>query len=171
MLTQNFINAMAMVLIRGSTNKGMLPLTAYNGTVYYLTPSQNIPVNLSQSFTLSTSSTGICVGSGDTAPAITDYQLEDPITSNLQASVVQYTDTDNNGNPYLQYDITITNNGGSDVTIREIGYRQNLHGATTLGGTGSNRVCLIDRTVLAEPVTIAANGIATIRYTLKTVIL
>jgi hypothetical protein len=170
MLTNNFKAAMALVLIRCGKNEGLLPVVAYNGTTYWLTPSSNIPNNPTGSFTTSASGNGICVGSGDTPEAATDYQLEEPISDNLQASVVQTVDVDASGNPFLMYDITITNSGGSAVTIREIGYRQSLYAATTEGGSGSNRTCLLDRTVLETPVTIEANGIATIRYTLKTVI-
>ena len=171
MLTQNFINAIAMVLQRGSINKGLLPVTAYNGTVYYLSPSQAIPATATQSFTLSKSAAGICMGQGDTAPAVTDYQLENQIEYSLTGSVIQTVlDLDANGNPYIQFDIAVTNTADTAVTVREIGYRQSLYAATAVGGTGSNRVCLLDRTVLDTPVTIAPDGAATIRYTLKTVI-
>lgn len=170
MLTNNFKNAMAMVLQRCNTDQGMLPIVAYNGTTYYLSPSSAIPVSLTQTLALSESAAGICLGTGNTAAAVTDYQLEAPITAGLQASIVQAVDTDGSGNPYLQFDLTITNNSGGAVTIKEIGYRQNLRGATALGGTGSSRVCLLDRTVLDSPVTIPAGELGVIRYTLKTVI-
>lgn len=171
MLTQNFKNAIAMVLQRGSIDKGLLPITAYNGTTYYLSSSAAIPANLTQTLTLSVSAAGICMGQGDTAPALTDYQLERQIEYSLTGSVLQTVlDLDANGNPYIQFDIAVTNTADTAVTVREIGYRQNLRGSTAVGGTGSNRVCLLDRTVLDTPVTVEPGGAATIRYTLKTVI-
>lgn len=170
MLTNNFKNAIALVLQRGTTDKGLLPITAYNGTVYYLSPSAAIPANLTQTLALSESAAGISVGSGDAAATASDYELESQITAGLQASIVQTLDTDASGNPFIQFDMTITNNAANAVTISEIGYRQNLRGATAIGGTGSNRACLLDRTVLDTPVTIAAGGIGVIRYTLKTVL-
>lgn len=170
MLTQNFINAMAMVLQRGSIDKGLLPITAYNGTTYYLSPSAAIPANLTQTVTMSESGAGICLGYGNRAAAVTDYQLESPSTA-LSATVTRTVlDLDANGNPYIQFDIAVTNTLEQTRTISEIGYRQNLRGSTTQGGTGSNRVCLFDRTVLDEPITIEPNEVVTIRYTLKTVI-
>lgn len=171
MLTNNFRNMMAMVLQRSSMDKGLLPCVAYNGTQYYISPSAFPGINSpTQSLTLTASSAGICVGTGDTAAAATDHQLEAPITAGLQASIVQTLDTDAGGNPVLMFDITVTNNNAEAVTIREIGYRQNIRGAATVGATGSNRVCLWDRTVLDTPVAIAARAIGVIRYTLKTII-
>jgi hypothetical protein len=170
MLTNNFNAMIAIVLQRCSTYKGLLPITAYNGTQYWINPGTNLS-SVTMTLTTSASGTGICVGTGNTAAAATDYQLESPITSGLTASVTQMVGVDGSGNPYLTFDVTITNTGSASVTIKEIGYRQNLSGATENGGSSvSNRVCLLDRTVLDEPVTIAAGGIGTIRYTLKTVI-
>lgn len=171
MITNNFKALAGLILTRSSSNKGVLPITAYNGTQYWLSPS-SFPFLQSPTFsyTNSASSVGICVGSGNTPAAMTDYQLETPNTSGLSASIVQTFGLDNNSNPTLTFDITFTNTSTAAKTIREIGYRQNLNGATELNGSGSNRVCLLDRTVLDSPVTIEAGEIGVIRYVLKTIL-
>lgn len=171
MLTKNFKTQMAMILQRSNNDVGLLPITAYNGTEYYISPS-GIPGINSPTFTVATSASaaGICIGTGNTAATENDYQLETPITSGFNTSVTQVVALDVSGNPYLQFDITITNTSGAAMTISEIGYRQNVRGSTTQGSAGSNRVCLFDRTVLSSPVTIPAGENGVIRYTLKTVI-
>ena len=171
MLTNNFRNAMALVLEKCTTNKGLLPVVAYNGTTYYMSPSNlsglNNPV---QTLALDLNANGISLGTGTSAPSVADYALESQITSGISANITQSCGLDDLGNPYQAFDITISNSSGAAVTIAEIGYRQNLYAATTFGGTGSNRACLLDRTLLDDPVTIADGGIGVVRYTLKTIL-
>ena len=80
---------------------------------------------------------------------------------------------DDDGNPYLRYDIMVTNVnniGGASITIGEIGYTQNAI-VINAAETGNDRICMmLDRTVLTTPVTLAPQEYALIRYTLKTVV-
>ncbi len=172
MLTKNFKNLMAIILERSSVNIGLLPVVAYNGTEYWLVTnsSNSYPGSVTTSLTTSASGAGICVGSGSMAATENDYNLEAQITSGLSSSVIQNAGLDNDNNPYVTFDITITNTGNNDVIIREIGYRQNLYAATAQGGTSvSNRVCLLDRTILSAPITIPAGEFGVVRYMLKTI--
>lgn len=174
MRTKNFLNLMALVFERCSVTKGLLPCKAYDGTTYYITPStftntSSFPYSAAQILTISSTQPGFCVGSGTTAATEDDYDLASQITSGLSASIVANPYLDDNNDPCVDFDLTITNTGSTPVTIAEIGYKQNITCAAAQGGTSSsNRVCLLDRTVLDEPVTIPASDYAVIRYTLKT---
>lgn len=173
MRTKNFINLMAMMFQRSNVNKGLLPVVGRDSVTYYVgptTPGNSSGFPYAGTWTLQTNanSSGFCVGSGSTAATENDYELASMITSGLSASVVATASLDG-GNPTAVYDLTITNTGSEAVTIAEIGFKQNLYTTTTEGGTSfSNRVFLLDRTVLDEPVIIPAGEFAVIRYTLKT---
>ena len=175
MITKNYKNHIYCILAcRNDSNaKGMLPIRAYNNTVYYDNGYgySSFPNNISTNLVTSASSTGIMVGTGTTAPTEDDYKLESQITSGISSSVNRDNGMDSNGNPYVQYDITITNTSSSSITISEIGYQQKIYATTTQGGTSaSDRTCLFDRTVLDEPVTIPSGSYGVIRYTLKTIV-
>lgn len=175
MITKNYKNLLACVLTtRGSSNgQGMLPVKATNGTTYYINGyfSSAYPASLVTSFTTSANASGLTVGTGATAATDDDYKLQSQITSGVSGSVVMANSLDGAGNPQLACTLTLTNTGSSAITISEIGYSQNLNATTTQGGTSSSaRTCLLDRTVLDTPVTIAAGAYAVIKYTLKTVV-
>ena len=174
MITNNFRAVMSTVLQKCTTACGMLPVKATNGTTYYVSPNfgtSGFPGSLTQTLSRATGTAGIQLGSGTTAATVDDYALESIITaSTVSCTVTQTPSLDSDGNPYLLLVLTITNTGSSAVTIGEVGYAQSIYAATALAGTScSGRVCLIDRTVLASPITIAANGgIGFISYKLTT---
>lgn len=176
MRTKNFKNFMAMIFERCGTAKGLLPVKDTSGTTYYVGPttpnsSSGFPYSCTLTLQTSVSSAGFCVGSGSTAPTEDDYNLVNQITSGLSASIVTNVYLDDDGNPAVDYDLMITNTGSAPVTIAEVGFKQNLYSTSTEGGTSfGNRACLLDRTVLSEPVTIEAGAYAVIRYTMKTTI-
>ena len=175
MLTKNFKTFMALVLESNnfSAVKGMLPVKNVSNTVYYAANNINssMPSSITGDFTMNATAAGISVGSGNTAATEDDYQLESTITSGLSALTNRSCGLDSNGNPYLQFDIMLTNNSGDNIVIKEIGYKQNLRCSNDLNGTSlSNRLCLLDRTVLTNAVTITPGNYAVIRYTLKTII-
>ena len=175
MLTKNFKSFMALVLESNNWGivKGMFAVKNVQGTTYYVANNINssMPSSITGDFTLTANNPGISVGSGGTAATEEDYQLESTITSGLNALVNRYCGVDNNGNPFLRFDIMLTNTTQSDITIREIGYKQNLRCSNDLNGTSlSNRTCLLDRTVLTNAVTIEGDSYVVIRYILKTVI-
>lgn len=171
MRTKNFQNLMAMMFVRSGTSKGLLPVKGRDGVTYYvgpITPGNSSAFPYSGSWTLQTSASyaGFCVGSGAIAATEDDYELASMITSGISASIVTSAELDEDGNPTTVYNLTITNTGSTAVTIAEIGFKQNLYTTTAEGGTSfSNRVFLLDRTVLDVSVTIPAGEFAVIRYT------
>ena len=102
---------------------------------------------------------GIIIGDGITPPTIDDYKLENQITDGF-GCVTSYPST--TAQVYKSRGIiicvSITNNKADDLVIKEIGY---------IRSQSSYWVCLYDRTVLEEPITIAPNEMKTIEYRLK----
>lgn len=168
MLLTNFKHMMALILERTSVNKGLLPVRRYDGTTYYLC-ANSLPWLSSPAYglALSESATGICLGTGNTAATVDDYKLQTQITQGIQAAITQTLELAS-GDPVLTFDIAVTNTSASDITVREIGYRQTLYASTLLNGGGGNQSFLLDRTVLAVPITIEAGNVGVIRYSLKT---
>jgi hypothetical protein len=111
----------------------------------------------SNSFTTGTTSAGIVIGSGTTPATINDYKLESQITSNISVSVVK--NSDDNYNRSLT--LTVSNLNNSPLTIGEIGTVCNAY----IGAESGSCACLMDRTVLDEPITIPANGVGKVTYT------
>ena len=174
MITKNLKN-LANSLLQATPNlnvHGLLPVKGIDGVTYYVNSYiATYPRTVNESFTLSAGTAGISVGSGSTPATEDDYQLQNTITSGLAAQVNRIIDFDNSGNPYLRYDIMLTNNTADDITVNEIGYKQSISAGTTqAGGNMGNRICLIDRTVLNSPLVIEAGTYEVIRYTLKTII-
>ena len=117
---------------------------------------------------LSSSSSGIAIGSGDTEPTEEDYTLESQITG-LSASI-SVANTLNSENFSFKHSlmVTLTNSGSEDVTIREIGYFGYSGTSATRGAAvGQNNNAkgfLIDRTVLDSPVVVPAGDSSVISY-------
>lgn len=177
MLTKNFKNLMAMILqSRGSAVATGLPITTIQNAERYLSPHfadyYSFPYAAYRDCRLNDDA-GIHFGSGTTAATEDDYYLEDKIRAGLQFQLGVVNGLDDDGNPYLRYDIMVTNVnniGGASITIGEIGYTQNAI-VINAAETGNDRICMmLDRTVLTTPVTLAPQEYALIRYTLKTVI-
>lgn len=115
---------------------------------------------------------GVWIGSGTTPAAVTDYALENRITSGASGRCVVPSDTgvDENGNPQIMMVLTITNTGSSSITVSEVGFFQNVKASTSPNsGGGSGTLIMLDRTLLNTPATIPAGESAAITYTLKTV--
>ncbi len=147
-----------------------LPVKATNGTTYYFANMSAYPGNVTVAFSLNNTSIGIHVGTGDTAATEDDYMLESLITSGLTGAITVIKGMDTNDLPYVTYNLVLTNTTSSDIVVKEIGmYQQESCGASA-GATSSlsNRVFMVDRTVLDTPVTVPAGGNAAIFYTLKT---
>lgn len=169
MITAGFKNLMKQVLSSGGTSQGLLPIKDVGGTTRYLADYTAYPYTVSTTFTLSASDAGISVGTGNTASSENDYQLANTITSGLTGSVSVSKSVDSNDNSSIVLVVTLTNTTGSDISISEIGYKQECSASDAQDGTSTtDRVFLVDRTVLATPITIPANGQGIIRYTLTT---
>ena len=172
MVTRNFKHCLAMMLQAGSPSVGVLPIMDTSGLVLYHNGIYaRFPYSNTYSGTLSASDVGISVGSDGTPPTEMDYNLGSTITSGVSLSVSAGTRTagQDEGDPWISYAVTVTNTGSASVTVREIGMKQNLYGTLLPGRTDYNYYpCLLDRTVLPAPITIAPGDAGVIHYKLKT---
>ena len=171
MVTRNLKHACAMLLLAGSPGMGTLPIADVNGQVLYHNGTFSMfPCSITYSGTLNAASNGISVGRDGTPATELDYNLGDTITSGVSISVSSSTRTAgrDGGDPWIRYVVTVTNTGSEAVTVREIGMKQSLYGSTMPGGTGGSYYpCLLDRTVLPSPITIAPGDAGVIHYKLK----
>ena len=167
MITSGFKNAMAQLLSSGGSDKGLLPVKDLSGTTAYLAGYDSFPATVTTTFTTTAANAGVSVGTGNTAATDGDYQLESTITSGLTGTVTVDKGLENSDS-YIRLAVELTNTSGSSITVSEIGYKQAFEVAATQGGTTTTSVvCLVDRTVLTTPLTIAAGGTATIGYQLS----
>ena len=119
--------------------------------------------------TTSTSSNGVCIGSGNTPATENDYQLESMITQNVAITrgdnQVYRWDFENN-KFYVGFDYTIANNGSESIEIKEVGKIASAYTSSTLNGnaTSNESKVLIDRTILTAPVIIPAGESGVVRY-------
>ena len=175
MITNNFKTYMALILTANSNGacKGVLPVVDTAGNTRYAANNvyNSMPSETNTNLTLNANERGISFGTGNTTPTANDTNLEEPITSGLAAMITRFNGLDDNGNPFLRFDIVLSNTSDSAITVKEIGYKQYLRCSDTLNGTTINsRSCLLDRSIFASPVTIPVDDYVIIRYTLKTII-
>lgn len=172
MVTKNFKVLMQMILeaTGGSSPPCVIPITTWQGSTVYISNSRSsgFPGSITQTYTASQNYPGIVLGSGTTAPTENDYCLESPFTSGLSVNVTR--DVGNDANSmWLDYIITITNTSSTEKTISEVGYQQDIRGYYQQGSTNvTTYVCLLDRTILQDPLVLQASGYGIIKYRLKT---
>ena len=102
------------------------------------------------------------LGSDDTTPTISDYNIGTPISiSNLTTTM---TTTGENDKVSTKFIITGTNTTGSSVTIKEIGIVKKVSVLSASYPTPQdpnddnyNKKILLDHTLLETPITVAAN--------------
>ena len=113
-------------------------------------------------------STGIAVGSGNTAATDDDYTLENAIPYyNLNGYVSILNISMKNDYPCVELLVSVTNKGSSAFTVSEIGYFMRVESKTSPdASSGISATMLIDRSVLSTPVTIAAGETKEIKYTI-----
>lgn len=107
-----------------------------------------------------TNNSGILLGKGTTKATIDDVRLDSQITTGLSVSVS--TSVDDNYDRVLS--LLVTNNSSEPITIGEIGMQGWVY---TGNNTTSSAYCLVERTVLDNPVTIPAGGIGQVTYTIR----
>ncbi len=95
----------------------------------------------------------VVFGTGNTAPALEDYQLSGELVTKASLS-----SSSNQGDSVTRVSrvYKVTNSGTEDLTIGEVGIRYMLDG----------EYVLIERTALETPVTIAPGGVGNVTYTL-----
>lgn len=171
MVTKNFLNLLAMALQSGS-NIGNLPVKDTTGLEKYLTGGSTFYTSTTKAVTTNADAAGISVGTGNTAATDEDFQLAEPLTSGISLTLSETVyGADEPGYPYVQYKVTVTNTGSDPITVKEICYKQTLNAAKYPGyATGAgDHICMLDRTVLDTPVTIAAGDAGIITYKLRTI--
>lgn len=169
MLTKNAKAILMTVFAKNVTQFAGLPVTLPNGTQVYLGAnlSQYPSANPTIAKATNINSAGISIGTGRTQPTENDYCLESIINSTAVSMVINVSRIIENGNLFMVFDCAITNNSGADITISEIGYQQFCAYGTTQGSESSSTAgfaLLLDRTVLATPLTIANGDVGLIRY-------
>lgn len=163
MLTKNFYS-----YIRATMQWTTATFTVVDGTsdgknLTQLSSSNCLPpFKAMTTFTSSAVARGVTFGTGTTAPTVNDYCLESPITSGLTVttpSAVTYSMTDE----YEEYSATFGVTASSTVTISEIGLKCNTYWYSAT----DQKVVLIDRTVLDEPIVINAGQAKQLTYTIR----
>lgn len=100
-------------------------------------------------------SAGVILGTSDAEESLYDYRLSGDIITGITSSYTLTSGVDEKG-PWCQAEYTITNKNSSAITIREIGL---------MGYYTSGSACLLERTVLPTPITIAASsGVGQVTY-------
>lgn len=179
MITNNFKNWLATLLQSyqysnpTANGYGMLPAKNVSGDTRYLLSytSATFPVVATTTPTLGATSAGISVGTDSTAASVNDWNLGATITSGIALQTTQIVQGLDNGNPYVEFRITVTNNTNASITINEIGYKQPLYSRSEQGTSGSVNpymVFLFDRTLLTTPLTVGAGMSGVINYRLTT---
>lgn len=112
-----------------------------------------------------TSLGGVVFGTGTTAPALDDYCLSGDLITTFAYTVASFTvDADDTGVTITAL-YTLTNTGDDAFTIGEVGLIASTYDNSNY--KSANYKCLLERTVLDTPVTIAAGGVGQVTYTLK----
>lgn len=172
MLTGNFKSLVGSMVQSTSVVKGTLPVKDVYGMQYFVTGQYSSTFPSSRTITFATDrfAAGISIGSGSDPVLDSDYQLASPILSGMTASVTANSVEVNDGEPYVQYNVTVTNTSSSDLTIAEICYKQSVSATAYSGATSaSNVVTMIDRTLVEPAIVIPPSRAAVIEYRLKTV--
>ena len=93
------------------------------------------------------------VGTGETAPTLTDYALATDVTASFSNFTVTVNTTYSNGQEITTAVFTGNNNTGNAITIKEVG----LYKPINSGGTASSYVnTMLVREVLDTPIELAA---------------
>ena len=181
MVTRNFKRLLARMLqSTGNDNESNINIVTpfvlvdTGGSPFYLVSRSNqFPYSTDLVGQNSSTDAGISVGSGGTAPSETDYCLETPI-SNVNVVVNNMSmKNDKYYNNTLIFNVGVTNQGSSDIVIREICYKTVLRGTAYVGRlsttfSGTSCTCMLDRAVLDSPITIPPGETGIIIYRLST---
>lgn len=153
-----------------ATSPAMIEAKNVLGSTYYIPPVYYTQTWAAITAALADTSYGIALGSGDTAPTENDYTLANQITGFTMATPTITTFFDTTNFKYVaRLDMSVSNNTGSPITIKEVGYfvRFNTNGTRGANATASNAArhsFMIDRSVLETPLTIANGAAAVVRY-------
>ena len=140
------------------TNGGYSDWMNLGGALSATTARQAYIKNLQTTFS---SNGGVVLGTGTTPPSLDDYALSgELITGYTYTSSVKNEVHEDGQSITASY--TITNNGSQAFTIGEVGLI-----ASFTGSASAAAKALLERTVLDEPITIAAGGVGQLTYTIR----
>lgn len=110
---------------------------------------------------------GVAFGTGTTPASAEDYTLENQVPSgslSFTNSSTYTTTEDEDGRWNISATFVVKNNTESDIAISEIGYFGSIQYGQTSTYSPKYVPCLMERTVLAEPITIPAGQAKVITY-------
>ena len=153
----------------GNNAIATVEIKSYTGETKYTQgkPYSGAPMGTLITSAVSQESQGVVIGSGTDPESETSYALSNQIHENISGTVTSSTEYDSTNNVLTErLTITVNNNGATDITINEIGFITNFATANKGSNVSSSPrfACLMDRTVLTTPVTIAANTAGVIYY-------
>lgn len=159
MITNNFKKMMAFFPHISGINSIYNAINTKGETVSWDYPHNDIVQSMNQGYGYGINSTNVTTnsqyniftGSGSTTPTVNDYTLETPVLLTYSSGSISISGTSRVINH------TLANNTGNSVTINEV--------VLTLTQGQSARF-MLDRTVLANPVTIPDGGSYTFTYNL-----
>jgi hypothetical protein len=165
MLLRNYYNQLFSIISEQVIENGLKTPDGTLGASYCPSSSSNLSNSIINSIrglngvSTSYSHRYLVVGSGSTPASVDDYMLESMITTSVSSGGISNS-IDNDGNFVII--ANVKNNGSSTITINEIGIPSNCY-----NGSSSSVVCLIERTVLDEPITLVAGESCFISYKVR----
>lgn len=174
MITRHYKRIVKDILQRGGAKYDAYAVTASDGRPYYTAQEQPNYSSDQTAMSMSTDQPGVIIGSGTAAESETSYWMQQQITSGFTGSVMPTHEMVDGTHTLCLY-VTIANTGSSSITISEIGYAlitplmRRPSDSQFIGSPYAiKKNVLIDRTVLASPITIAAGNSVRLKYALKT---
>lgn len=171
MITKWFKNVMSAQyfggVLQGSGSSGYAynkPVKDRSNTTYYA--SHDLKVSTTMGF--STTTSGVIIGTGNTAATDEDIDLESQILSGITASSPVVTKGMNGTKCFIKLRYVLTNTTNADIVVKEVGLRGTAQVAASAGATTtSSKYLLYDRTVLASSLTVPASSSAALEYTIE----
>ena len=162
-------------------NKSKTELKNIDGSTAYYAANVNSNLNylsaaygsnkICNNYSNATNGSYIVLGTGTTAVSYTDYKLSGSLITTVDGSLVysacQYEELANA--IYIKNVYNVTNTGSTSITIGEIGRVVNASVKNTGGSASASYYSnfLVERQVLAAPITIAAGKSAQLEYTMS----
>ena len=116
----------------------------------------------------SSSSCGIVIGTGTATPTPNDYKLGNQIANGTGSGQMTYNNTTfvapsvSGNTTSMSIERTFQNNSGSSIVVSEVGIQ-----ISTINTSGSTDYALIIHDLLSSPITVPANAVLTIVYTIS----
>lgn len=152
----------------GSAYAFNVPIKNTSNQTRYLASGSYLNIGNATSIQGNAINAGISVGTSDTPATDEDYILGATITSGLSGVVTNTHGMDDN-DPYVIFNVVLSNTTTSDIVVKEIGLKISMSSGSSPNSTSgiSSSAVLVDRTVLDTPLTVPARGNAALQYKLK----